>query len=515
MKTYLLLTIGLLSIFCTKTKAQCTFISPTVELNYVQTDIDGNCIVNFNLGFEIDINNGNKIIFLHLWRTQDYNDFNYKTQSQPKESNVLADAIATVIIDNEYLNNNPGGPASNVFISSYGPDPGIDDNTGAAQNQVLDASDGLTYSRVVVDAGASTYRYTVSNLQVTLPGACASNINFTGDAWSSNGNSASSSVQCTMEGYSFIVNDPKITSTLVCASPNKYSTTISTSSPFNLQFVYDVFVDNGDGFFDEDLDIQFIDGSGPYTITTGSPYNSGLVAYPAPYSTTEPWRQNSLWVRVRNMQLINNTVNPPTVTAISNALLDKTLNPSCGVLPISLTSFSAIRNGSMVVLNWQTAHEQNVNGFTIERSIDGTNNWQQVAAVPSQGVNGNSSSSLLYSYTDKNAVTGAFQYRIKQIDINGEIKYSEIRFVKASDFSKERVLVYPNPSADGKVVVVFNGNGTKNDVILQDVTGRKLNQWFGVATSSLQIANLKAGVYNLVVRNLQTNTQEVKKILVK
>lgn len=511
MKTFLSFLITFL-VFCgIKVNAQCTFISPTVELNYVQTDVNGNCVVNFNLGFEIDINNGNKIIFLHLWRTQDYTDFNYKTQSQPKESNVLANALATVIIDNDALNNNPGAPASDIFKTVYGPDPGIDDNTGAAQGQVLDASDGLTYNRVVVNAANNTYRYTVSGVQVTLSGTCSDHISFTGDAWSSNGNSASSSVQCTMEGYSFIVNDPTIVSTLVCALPNRYSTSISTTSTLQLQFVYDVFVDNGDDFFDQALDSQIVFGKGPFTITKGSPYNSGLQNYPAPYSTTDPWRQRNLWIRAREMKLINNTVSPPTITAISNALLDKTVNPSCGLLPINLQSFTAVRNNNTVELNWQTASEQNSSSFIVERYL-GNGNWQQVANIPTRATNGNSSTALAYSFTDIYTVKGLNEYRIKQVDVNGGFKYSEIRIINMID--NEKISVYPNPSYNGKVMVTFNASGT-NDVTVLDMTGRTIKKWSGVTNSNLQINGLRNGVYSLVIKNQQTSEQIVKKIIVR
>ncbi|MGG9971364.1 T9SS type A sorting domain-containing protein [Ferruginibacter sp. SUN002] len=515
MKTFLFSLIVLFSGAWAKVSAQCTFISPTVELNFVQTDLNGNCVVNFNLGFEIDINNGNKIIFLHLWRTQDYTDFNYKTQSQPKESNVLANAIATVIIDNDYLDNNPGAPATDVFKSVYGPDPGIDDNSGAAQGQVLDGTDGLTYNRVVVNASANTYRYTVNNLQVTLSGACSNHISFTGDAWSSNGNSASSSVQCTMEGYSFIVNDPKIISTLVCASPNRYSTSISTTSPFNLQFVYDIFVDNGDGFFDQSLDIQVVNGQGPYTITSGSPYNSGLQNYPAPYSSTDPWRQQNLWVRVRNMQLVNNTVVPPLITNISNSLLDKTINPSCGLLPINFASFTATPNNAAVNLNWQTATQLNGNSFIVERKNAG-GTWQPVTTVGVGNYSSHSGSLYNYAFSDKNASVGVNEYRIRQVDADGSYRYSETRIVTLAYANNVKVVVYPNPSYNGKISVTFNTTtGTKNNVSLLDVTGRRLKQWTGITTNRLDIANLTNGVYTLVVKNLQTNEQIVKKVIVR
>jgi len=74
MKTRLLPLLALLTGFFSfsKSHAQCQFTNSTLELNSIYTDANGNCVVNMNLGFEIDLNNGNKYIFIHLWRAQDY-----------------------------------------------------------------------------------------------------------------------------------------------------------------------------------------------------------------------------------------------------------------------------------------------------------------------------------------------------------------------------------------------------------------------------------------------------------
>lgn len=479
--------------------AQCTFISPTVELNFVQTDINGNCVVNFNLGFEIDINNGNKIIFVHLWRTADYQDFNYATQTQPKETDVLADALATIIIDNQYLLDNPGAPASQVFKTMYGPDPGIDDNSGPAQAQVKDASDGLTYNQVIVNAPENIFRYTIHNLQVTLPGACAAQISFTGDAWSSNGNSASSSVQCTMEGYSFIVNDPTITSSYFCHNggfPNQYQVDIATTTPLELQFVYDVYGDNGDGFFDQALDQLLLSDAGPFTITSGSPYSSGLVNVPAPYGTLDPFRQRSLWVRVEQMKLINNNSNPPVITNISNLLLDEVVNPGCVPLPVTLSSFSIRENNCMAVLNWTTASEHDSKAFVVQKSNDGRS-WSDVGSVAAAGY---SSTPRSYAFTDPAPGSQACQYRLKQAFIGEETSYSKtVAFQSKCD--EPMLLLFPNPTRD-KITVTVQGQGTQQ-LYVYNASGSQVARMSGQSgqAMTLNMAQWPSGIYQALVFN--------------
>src|SRR5206468_6469255 len=54
-------------------------------------------------------------------------------------------------------------------------------------------------------------------------------------------------------------------------------------------------------------------------------------------------------------------------------------------LPITLTNFTATKNKSSVLLNWQTASEQNNAYFSIERSNNGHNNFKEIGRVNSKG----------------------------------------------------------------------------------------------------------------------------------
>lgn len=138
------------------------------------------------------------------------------------------------------------------------------------------------------------------------------------------------------------------------------------------------------------------------------------------------------------------------------------------LLPVELVSFSAkaVENG--IELNWKTATEVNNYGFQIERQVSnkqsavGSENnpqspsanpeWTKVGFVPGSG---NSNSVKEYSFFDNNPAGGLLQYRIKQIDNDGNYKYysktTEINFVTTgvqekqipNDFSLKQN--YPNP----------------------------------------------------------------------
>jgi Secretion system C-terminal sorting domain len=184
---------------------------------------------------------------------------------------------------------------------------------------------------------------------------------------------------------------------------------------------------------------------------------------------------------------------------------------SCIVLPVTFSSFTAVRNNSNVLVKWETTSEQNNTGFAIERNING--NWQQVAFVPTQAVSGNSDVKLSYSYIDVNLTRGISQYRIKQIDIDAKTKYTEVRSVRG-DGQPGKIIVYPNPSNDGKVNIVFEDvRGTRN-ISITDMSGRVIKQINGVTNNNIQIEKLLPGMYSLRIMVVENGEQTVEKIIV-
>lgn len=184
------------------------------------------------------------------------------------------------------------------------------------------------------------------------------------------------------------------------------------------------------------------------------------------------------------------------------------------ILPVSLKQFTANRQNSMVSLKWETATEQNNAGFAIERSTGG--NWQEVGFVASKAQGGNSSDVLQYQYSDLNNVKAVSQYRIRQVDLDGKAKYSEIRSVRGEG-QAIKTIVYPNPSVDGKVNVVFEdagGPSTKRDLSVVDMNGRIVKQMKGISNNNVTIDNLLPGIYSLRIFIPATGEQSVEKIVV-
>lgn len=183
-----------------------------------------------------------------------------------------------------------------------------------------------------------------------------------------------------------------------------------------------------------------------------------------------------------------------------------------GTLPVSFRLFTALRNNSVVALKWTTSMESNNLGFELQRLV-GTGKWQVVSFIPTQATNGNSSSDLTYSYTDLNSTKVISQYRIRQVDFDGRSKLSEIRIVRGIG-QKSKTMVYPNPSSDGKVSIVFDDVNGIRDISVTDMSGRTVKQMKGVTNNNIQIDNLNAGFYTVRIVNTETGEQVVEKFVV-
>ena len=163
-------------------------------------------------------------------------------------------------------------------------------------------------------------------------------------------------------------------------------------------------------------------------------------------------------------------------------------------------------------LSWQTAQELNSSGFEIQRQV-GNANWQVVSFVHSQALNGNSNLPLTYSYADNNTANAVTQYRLRTIDLDGSSKFSDIRSVRGEG-QAAKIILYPNPSLDGDIKVVFEDLSGTRDISLTDMSGRLIRRWTGITNNNLEIKNIISGYYSLRVVNRETGEQSVEKVVV-
>src|SRR6185369_11018689 len=418
-----------------KLNAQCAVSNVSVHLNSTIAS-GGNCTMNFDISFDLQHNGGNKYIWLHIWNATNYPNLAY---SHPPTAAELANSLANVGI-----NNNVAPP---VLLTSYVQAPSVPVQSA-----------GLTLSISVGGGAGGSDRFQITGISVVVPGACATMVTLKADLWSTQA-ASQNSVSCFTKGITFIPNDPAITGFKQCFTPRTITLGIHTTSPTNITVSYKLYKDDGDGVFEPGTDDALVaDSVGPYTINSTTPYSKSGVGYTG---NSSPGENSSIWVSVSS-SLSTNTVN----TLFQN---------QCSPLPIGLKSFTAIRNHSNVNVAWVTSYEDNSKGFEIQRQIGG-GNWQTIAFVPTKALNGSSKSDLSYSYVDVNTVKAISNYRIALVDLDGKTKLSDIRSVRGEG-QMGKIIVYPNPSFDGKVKVVFDDASGIRDISLMDVNGRTIKQW--------------------------------------
>jgi len=455
--------------------AQCTFALPGVRLINVQTGSNPNeCVIKLDLYFDLDHNSGGKYIYVHIWPTALYPNFNY---NNPPVTAQLINSVATIAYWHQ-------GTAIQV-LNSYSPDPGIPN----FQFQNITISEGP-------GSAAGFDRYTIHNIEFRSSTPCNIPQSFTADAWESQ-SAQGQNVHCFSQGLTFIANDPTVNGLLFCQKPRTYTFGINTINPNGMNVDYKVFIDNGDGVFNKTTDIIQIASGTNISITPSTPYNSGIRTY-LPYSNQQPEADRALWAVV-------------TSPSISNEVYARIEN-LCIPLPVTFKSFTALRNNTDVGLKWITANESNNKGFYIERKT-GNNEWQTIGFVASLAENGNSEKDIIYTFPDYNNEKSVSQYRLRQVNMDNKESYSEIKMIKGLN-QQGRVFVFPNPSSDGQLNIVFEKIEGTTDIQLIDVNGRIVNQWINNSTGRIYLNNVSSGQYVIKVLIKDTNEQIAVKVFI-
>jgi hypothetical protein len=459
-----------------KLNAQCTVSNVAAHLNSTSV-IGSNCVLNFDLSFNLQHNNGNKYIFIHLWKSAQYpaqtTTFGNQLNTPPNAAQLSA-TVANIGINNNVT--------PDVYLTSYAPDNSV----------ILQVPSGLA-----VTPGSTSIpdHFVLSGISISVPGGCSQAVEIKGDVWSTQAASANS-VSCLSSTIDFFANDPSITGFKTCANPRTLNLGIQTISTSTISVSYKLYKDDGDQIFEPGSDDSQVGSGGPFNISSSSPYSNPSVSYTG---NNSPGEHSDIWVEVTNN----------TASTVVYKLFE---NGACSPLPVGLKSFTAVRNHSNVNVAWVTSYEQNSSGFEVQRQIGG-GNWQTLAFVPTKAQYGYSKTDLSYNYTDVNSAKAISNYRIAMIDLDGKTKYSEIRSVRGEG-QIGKIIVYPNPSFDGKVKVVFDNVSGIRDISLMDVNGRIVKQWKDVSNNNLQIDNLTPGFYSLRVIIQETGEQSIEKIVV-
>lgn len=137
------------------------------------------------------------------------------------------------------------------------------------------------------------------------------------------------------------------------------------------------------------------------------------------------------------------------------------------VLPAELVDLEAIPQQNSVEIKWTTASEENSDNFIVERSLD-TKNWEEIGQINAAGF---SNELIDYELIDRNPKVGTLFYRLKQLDVDGEMNISHV--VSAEFDGKSGLKLFPNPAED---YLMVHGKIAVSDIRIIDLRGRDLTQ---------------------------------------
>jgi len=276
--------------------------------------------------------------------------------------------------------------------------------------------------------------------------------------------------------------------TVTSSSDNTDFGTISTSLPISKTFSI-----QNTGSTTLNIDSAHISGtdSTDYTVTV------------PPASTVAPGGSTSITIKflsqgVGQRNAVVNIYNddPDEAPFVFNITGNATV-----ILPVTLQSFNGAANGTIIQLNWKIATTLNSKGFEVWRSANGIDNWVKVGYVATTGAS-------QYGFTDASPLQGTNVYQLKEIDVNGNYKFSQqVSLNLASKGSA--ITLYPNP-VKNKLTLVLNDNRLLNTMVqLNSIDGKAISK-FNLFSNhqDIDMSNVPRGVYVL-----SFNNGEVKKVI--
>ena len=207
---------------------------------------------------------------------------------------------------------------------------------------------------------------------------------------------------------------------------------------------------------------------------------------------------------VRKNDGVDSDINSSDFILSGSAFPSNILIPTSISFPLKLSLFSIEIYFNQNLLLWQTTSESNFSHFEIQRSTD-AKSFETIGNLKGKG---SENEIVEYTFIDERPFEGLNYYRLKQVDLDNTFEFSKI--VSVNVFRDEKLLVYPNPTAEK---LKFT------NVELEDINSVKIYNFAGKLLFDKHIESLEMDLtgispQNLLIEiNLKDNTSIKRRIV--
>lgn len=170
------------------------------------------------------------------------------------------------------------------------------------------------------------------------------------------------------------------------------------------------------------------------------------------------------------------------------------------VLPVEFGALNLRLRGDLVDISWSTYSEINNDKFEIQKS----RNSEEFFTIGIVSGNINSHELRNYRFQDKLSISGRYYYRIKQVDLDGQYSFSDMKEVNYIE--KYNTTISPNPASN--FISISSSTNKYFDIYRTDgILIKELE--FIDNKIEVDISDIRSGVYYLISRD----KAEVKKFI--
>lgn len=205
--------------------------------------------------------------------------------------------------------------------------------------------------------------------------------------------------------------------------------------------------------------------------------------------------------------------NYPTIWTMTNTGYRWTAPcATCNVLPTNYKSFYGQRVDQVNKLYWETALEESITYYSLERSDD-AEHFTEISRVSPNN------KPSLYTYDDYETKPGAmYYYRVTAVEKNNTFKQTNVIPLGANINEVMVSGIYPNPVQNDFVMSIDSRKNTELDIKIYDVVGKLVksfhrNSNIGVQQMNFNVSELPSGSYFMEVRSADTQVITQQKLL--